>query len=79
MAEYLGETGRNIYMRELEHLKHLEARNKDKSVLWLHSVHHHQGRAEVPYSLRVTGSFKDCINREGMRGSESHIIMDQSV
>ena len=66
VAEYLGETGRNSYTRGLEHLQHLEARNEDKSVLWLHSVHHHQGRTDVPYSMRVTGSFKDCMDRQVM-------------
>ena len=49
----------------MEHLQ-LDARNKGKSVLWLHSFHHHQGRADVPYTLRVSGSFKDCNDRNGM-------------
>ena len=40
VAAYKGETGRNSYTRGLEHLESLENRNTDKSVLWLHSVHH---------------------------------------
>ena len=80
VAEYLGETGRNSYTRGLEHLQHLEARNEDKSVLWLHSVHHHQGRTDVPYSMRVTGSFKDCMDRQVMEKGQDHkISMDLSL
>ena len=46
-STYKGETG-------VEHLEALQSRNEDKSVLWLHSVHHHQGRVEVDYSMKVT-------------------------
>ena len=53
VAEYKGETGRNGYTRGLEHLASLEARKEDKSVLWLHSLHHHQGREDVSYIMKV--------------------------
>ena len=53
VAEYNGETGRNGYTRGLEHLASLEARKEDKSVLWLYSLHHHQGRENVVYSMKV--------------------------
>ena len=32
--------------------------------MWLHSVHHHQGRQDVNYSMRVTGTFKDPLDRQ---------------
>ena len=59
VAEYKGGTGRNAFTRGKEHLENLEVKNEDKSVLWLHSIHHHQKREDVVYSMRVTGSFKD--------------------
>ena len=50
VAAYKGETGRNAYSRGIEHLEYLEANDEDKSVLWLHSIHHHQRRPDVKYS-----------------------------
>ena len=66
IAEYKGETGKNAITRGKEHLENLEAKNEDKSVLWLHSIHHHQKREDVVYSMRVTGSFKDSLDRQVM-------------
>ena len=53
VAAYKGETGRNAYSRGVEHLEHLEANDEDKSVLWLHSLHHHQSRRDVNYGMKV--------------------------
>ena len=58
------ETGRNGYTRGLEHLANLEAKNEDKSVLWLHSVHHHQGREDVNYIMKVTRAFSSSLDRQ---------------
>ena len=66
MASYKGESGRNPYSRGVEHLDNLRARSEDKSVLWLHSVHHHQGREDVRYAMRATGSYKDALDRQAM-------------
>ena len=66
VACYKGETGRNGYTRGTEHLDSLEVCSEDKSVLWLHSIHHHQERDNVPYSMRVTGSYKDSLDRQVM-------------
>ena len=66
VAEYKGETGRNGYTRGKEHLEYLAAKNEDKSVLWLHSIHHHQRREDVEYSMRVSGAFKDSLDRQVM-------------
>ena len=63
MAAYHGETGRNGYTRGKEHLDSLESKNEDKSVLWLHSIYHHQRREDVKYSMRVTGRYKDSLDR----------------
>ena len=49
-----------------EHLDYLEASDEDKSVLWLHSVHHHQSRQGVQYSMMVTGAFKEPLDRQIM-------------
>ena len=45
-------SGRNGFTRGGEHLDFWEACDEDKSVLWLHSVHHHQSRQDVNYSMR---------------------------
>ena len=44
VAAYKGESGRNGYSRGREHPDYWESHDEDKSVLWLHSVHHHQSR-----------------------------------
>ena len=45
-------------MEGKEHLNYLAAKNKDKSVLWLHSIHHYKRRNDVRYAMRVSGVFK---------------------
>ena len=50
----------------IEHLEYLEANDEDKSVLWLHSIHHHQRRPDVKYSMKVTGTFQDPLDRQIM-------------
>ena len=47
-------------------MDNLEARNEDKSVLWLHSVHHHNSQGDVKYSMRITGAYGDCLDRQIM-------------
>ena len=64
MASYKGETGRNSYTRGLEHLRSLQARNEEKSVLWSHSVHHHEGRIDVTYRKRVTDTYSKPLDRQ---------------
>ena len=49
-----------------EHLKYFAAKNKDKSVLWLHSIHHYKRRNDVRYAMRVSGVFKDSLDRQVM-------------
>ena len=66
MAAYLVETGRNGYTGGLEHLDNLDARNEDKSVLRLHSIYHHDKRQDVQYSMRITGGFSECLDRQTM-------------
>ena len=64
VALYKGETGRNGYTRGLEHLRSLQAKNEDKSVLWSHSVHHHESRTNVTYRMRVTGTYPEPLDRQ---------------
>ena len=61
VAAYKGKTGRTSYSRGLDYLETLENRNEDKLVLWLHSVHHHQGRVGVEYRMRVTSTHTDIL------------------
>ena len=64
VCAYKGEIGRNCFTRGCEHLENLEARDEEKSVLWLHSVHHHNSRVDVHYSMRTTGSYSDPMDRQ---------------
>ena len=62
-----GETGRNAFTRGGEHLEKWAARDESNSVLWLHSLHHHQRREEeVEYEMRVTGSYCAPLHRQIM-------------
>ena len=63
VAAYQGETGRNAYDRGKEHLACLRKRS-EQSVLWLHSLYHHQGRENVHYSMVVNGKFKEPLDRQ---------------
>ena len=47
-------------------MEYLEAKDEDKSLLWQHSIHHHQRRTDVKYSTKVTGSFQDPLDRQIM-------------
>ena len=67
VAEYFGESGRNGFTRGEEHLANKLAADENKSVLKLHSQHHHNG-ADVRYSMRVTGVHKDCLDRQVTEG-----------
>ena len=66
VAAYKGESGRNSFSRGEEHLDYWEANDEEKSVLWLHSVHHHRSRQDVNYSMRVTGAHKEPLDRQIM-------------
>ena len=61
-----GGDGENSYTRGLEHLKALESRSEDKSVLWLHSVYHHSRREDIKYSMRVTSTHSTPLDRQCM-------------
>ena len=66
VAVYYGETGRNAYSRGKEHLEKLTAKDAENSVLWLHSVHHHQGRDDVNYTMEVVKSYNEPLDRQLM-------------
>ena len=38
----------------------------DNSVLWLHSVHHHQGNEDVNYTMEVVRSYNEPLDRQIM-------------
>ena len=66
VAAYFGESGRNGYTRGKEHFEKKLAKDEDNSVLWLHSLHHHQGRVDVNYTMQVTGSYTEPLDRQTM-------------
>ena len=36
----------------------------NKAILKLHSIYHHDGRADVNFSMKVTGSHPNCLDRQ---------------
>ena len=51
---------------EEEHSEKYNAKDEDNSVLWLHSLHHHQGKEDVPFSMKVTGGYPEPLDRQTM-------------
>ena len=41
VVAYKGESGRNGFSRGEEHLDNKATKDKEKSIVWAHSVHHH--------------------------------------
>ena len=64
VAAYPGETGRNMFERGKEHLANLERQSEVDSVLWLHSLHHHEGRTDIKYHMECTGSYRSPLDRQ---------------
>ena len=64
VCQYFGESGRNGYSRGGEHLINKEAQDENKSVPRLHSIHHHNGREDVHFSMKVTGVHTSCLDRQ---------------
>ena len=50
--------------RGKEHLTNLEKRSEVDSVLWLHSLHHHQGREDVEYRMVCSGVHRSPLDRQ---------------
>ena len=66
VAAYHGESGRNAFCRGGEHLDNLALQDEEKSVLWAHSVHHHNSREDVKYAMRVSGTYNEALDRQIM-------------
>ena len=62
-AKYFGESGRNGFSRGEEHLTNQDAEDENKSILKLHSNHHHNGRA-VNFIMKVTDLHSSCLDRQ---------------
>ena len=58
------ESGRNAYTRGKEHLANIQAQDENKSVLKLHSLHHHNGRDDVNLTMKVTGTHTSSLDRQ---------------
>ena len=76
---YEGETGRNGYTREKEHLDALRLENEDNA-LWKHCLIQHNGE-KAKFSMKVLGVFYTCLVRqvnEGVRiqKSRAHCVMN---
>ena len=64
VCQYFGETGRNAFTRGLEHLGNKDADDESKSVLKLHAIHHHNRRADVNFTMKVTGMHSNSLDRQ---------------
>ena len=84
VAAYKGETGRNSYTRGVEQLTALNNENEEKSVLWLHSVFHHNRREDVEYQMRVTSSHtcpmdRQCTEQVDISYFEGPVLMNRKT
>ena len=82
VVQYKGETGKNGFERGKQQFKYLEKKDNKELVLWLHSLHHHQGREDVQYSMTATGNFKEPLDRQIMEkvqisNFEGDILMNE--
>ena len=72
-AVYYGETGKNMFSRELGHLK--DIRSKDKTTpLVKHSINVHNDIENIDFTTKITKSFKSALergNNEGIKIRES--------
>ena len=62
LSMYAGETGRNGYTREREHLDALRLED-DENPLWKHCLVEHGG-TKAEFSMKVVGSFYSCLVRQ---------------
>ena len=79
-SKYSGETGRNLFMRGLEHLTDLEKKVAEKP-LWKHIQEKHQGRMEVTpfehFEMSQKGTFLKPQRRKANEGVRiSHLNPD---
>ena len=79
-SKYSGETGRNLFMRGLEHLTDLEKKVAEKP-LWKHIQEKHQGRMEVTpfehFEMSQKGTFLKPQRRKADEGVRiSHLNPD---
>ena len=51
-------------MQLCPNLSNKEAEDENKSVLKLHSIHHHNGRADINFSMKVTGLHSSSLDRQ---------------
>ena len=58
MAAYKGESGRNGFRQGEEHLDNKATKDEEKSILWAHSVQHHNSREDMVYMMRVTVAYR---------------------
>ena len=63
MVAYKGESGRNGFSRGEEHLDNKATKDEEKSILWAHSVHHHNSREDMVYMMRVTVSIQRALGQ----------------
>ena len=66
VAAYKGESGRNGFSRGEEHLDNKATKDEEKSILWAHSVQHHNSREDMVYMMRVTGAYNEPLDRQIM-------------
>ena len=53
-----------MFERGKEHLAFLQKQSEENSVLWLHSLHHHEGRRDIEYKMVCTGMYNAPLDRQ---------------
>ena len=59
---YIGESGRNMMTRSLEHLSLLHKKHSS-SPLWKHCQHAHGGDVTIPFKMKLISKHRDPLGR----------------
>ena len=63
VAQYQGESGRNLFTRGKEHLREFRGNNSSNCMV-IHSRTHHEGSDQFTYKMESTGFFRTPLDRQ---------------
>ena len=63
VAQYQGESGRNLFTRGKEHLREFRGKSSSNCMV-IHSRTHHEGSDQFTYKMEATGFFRTPLDRQ---------------
>ena len=80
LAQYQGESGRNMFSRGKDHIREFKGRVSTNCMV-IHSNRHHHGSRELTYKMKPTGLFQTPLDRQldesmRLRFSSASIILN---